>query len=101
LYCTITTGNQLIDEARQLQEQLETQVSGLNGDVVLDDRHGLSAGWRLKDADLIGYPWLVVLGKAWTSEKRAELQHRFTKERWLLTTNELLARFQNIAQNEV
>ncbi|KAI8050266.1 hypothetical protein BDF22DRAFT_145061 [Syncephalis plumigaleata] len=92
---------QLMHEARQLQEQLETQISGLNGDVVLDDRYGLSAGWRLKDADLIGYPWLVVLGKTWANEKRVELQHRFTKERWLLSTDELLLRFQNIAQNEV
>ncbi|KAL5465946.1 hypothetical protein PMIN06_000288 [Paraphaeosphaeria minitans] len=36
-------------------------------DVVLDDREGKSLGWKLRDADLIGYPVVVVLGKSWQS----------------------------------
>ena len=34
-------------------------------DVVLDDRPGASLVWKLHDADLIGYPVVVVLGRKW------------------------------------
>jgi prolyl-tRNA synthetase len=34
-------------------------------DVVLDDRGGRGLGWKLKDADLIGYPVVVVVGRGW------------------------------------
>jgi prolyl-tRNA synthetase len=49
-----------------------------NGDVdlVLDDRIGKSIGWKLKDADLIGYPVVVVLGRGWKDRKEIEVQCR-------------------------
>lgn len=34
-------------------------------DTVLDDRTEKDVGWKLHDADLIGYPIIVVLGKSW------------------------------------
>jgi prolyl-tRNA synthetase len=34
-------------------------------DVVLDDRAGRGMGWKLNDADLIGYPVAVVVGRGW------------------------------------
>lgn len=36
-------------------------------DVILDDRDK-HLGWKLKDADLIGYPVIVVVGHTWRSE---------------------------------
>jgi len=45
-------------------------------DVVLDDRDH-SFAWKMRDADLIGYPVLVVVGKSWTVERTCEVQcHR-------------------------
>ena len=44
-------------------------------DAVLDDRDK-QLGWKLKDADLIGYPIIIVLGNAWRLEKRCEIQCR-------------------------
>ncbi|KAL1607782.1 hypothetical protein SLS60_002718 [Paraconiothyrium brasiliense] len=49
------------------------QLKGI--DAVLDDREGKNLGWKLRDADLIGYPVIVVLGKAW-KEGKAEVQCR-------------------------
>lgn len=49
------------------------QLDGI--DTVIDDREGKSVGWKLRDADLIGYPVIVVLGKAWKDGK-AEVQCR-------------------------
>lgn len=44
-------------------------------DTVLDDREGKNLGWKLRDADLIGYPVVVVLGKVW-KEGKVEVQCR-------------------------
>ncbi|KAI1209481.1 prolyl-tRNA synthetase [Annulohypoxylon truncatum] len=44
-------------------------------DLMFDDREA-SLPWKLNDADLIGYPVIVILGRKWTSERRAEVQCR-------------------------
>jgi prolyl-tRNA synthetase len=51
-------------------------LAGGNVDLVLDDREGKSLGWKLRDADLIGYPVLVVLGRGWRDKKEIEIQCR-------------------------
>ncbi|KAF2189656.1 prolyl-tRNA synthetase [Zopfia rhizophila CBS 207.26] len=45
-------------------------------DLILDDRAIKSLGWKLRDADLIGYPVIVVLGRAWKERGEVELQCR-------------------------
>lgn len=44
-------------------------------DLVLDDRSN-PFPWKMKDADLIGYPVIVVVGKSWKIEKMCEVQCR-------------------------
>lgn len=44
-------------------------------DVVLDDRQ-VGFGWKMKDADAIGYPVIVVLGRAWREGGCCEVQCR-------------------------
>ncbi|RDA86008.1 hypothetical protein CP532_4858 [Ophiocordyceps camponoti-leonardi (nom. inval.)] len=46
-----------------------------NMDVVLDDRSE-TFGWKMQDADLIGYPITVVLGRAWRDGATCEVQCR-------------------------
>ncbi|KAI5205325.1 prolyl-tRNA synthetase [Aureobasidium subglaciale] len=55
----------------------ENMVKGLGtvADVVLDDRVK-PMGWKLNDADLVGYPLIVVLGRAWKGEGKVEVQCR-------------------------
>lgn len=45
-------------------------------DAVLDDRDGKSLGWKLRDADLIGYPVIVVMGRGWKEKREVEVQCR-------------------------
>jgi prolyl-tRNA synthetase len=45
-------------------------------DAVLDDRAGKSLGWKMKDADLIGYPVVVVMGRGWKDKRELEVQCR-------------------------
>lgn len=44
-------------------------------DAVLDDREK-RLGWKLQDADLIGYPVILVLGKTWRQSAAVEVQCR-------------------------
>nr|OQO21665.1 hypothetical protein B0A51_12919 [Rachicladosporium sp. CCFEE 5018] len=44
-------------------------------DAVVDDRER-SLGWKMKDADLVGYPFIMVLGKAWSERREVEMQCR-------------------------
>ena len=44
-------------------------------DAIIDDRKK-ELGWKLNDADLIGYPVIVVLGRAWRAGRKCEVQCR-------------------------
>jgi prolyl-tRNA synthetase len=45
-----------------------------------DDRRGVSAGVKFKDAELIGVPTIVVVGRG-LAENRVEVRDRRTDER--------------------
>lgn len=52
------------------------QEGGQPMDVVFDDRDVKELMWKMKDADLIGYPVFVLLGRAWQKEGKVEVQCR-------------------------
>jgi prolyl-tRNA synthetase len=62
-------------DAKAVYDEL---FSGAKGkvDIVLDDRKEKSLGWKMKDADLIGYPVVVVLGRGWKERREVEVQCR-------------------------
>lgn len=49
--------------------------NGESLDLVLDDRNK-AMGWKLNDADLVGYPLIIVLGRSWKKERKVEVQCR-------------------------
>jgi prolyl-tRNA synthetase len=65
VYDILTTANIL--------QTSTTTTSGL--DVVLDDR-AYPFPWKMNDADLIGYPVIIVMGKAWKRERACQVQCR-------------------------
>lgn len=64
------------DDALVLHDIFGTLPAQTYVDTVIDDRPGKALGWKLNDADLIGYPVLVVLGRGWENERKAEVQCR-------------------------
>jgi len=50
----------------------------LGVEVLLDDRKA-SPGVKFKDAELLGVPWFVVVGRGW-ADGVVELRNRFTGE---------------------
>ena len=58
------------ESVTQLSDQLSHTV-----DVIIDDRDK-SLVWKMKDADLIGYPVMVIFGRSWAKEGKCEVQCR-------------------------
>ena len=72
----VPTGQAQLAAAVELADDLDRR--GLR--VLLDDRSGVSAGVKFTDAELLGMPWIVVLGRR-LAEGRVELRNRTTGDR--------------------
>ncbi|KAK5691078.1 hypothetical protein LTR97_011730 [Elasticomyces elasticus] len=69
----VAAGKTRVDDVGSVYDTLQRSGSL---DAVIDDRTDYPTGWKLHDADLIGYPFIVVLGKAWAERGAVELQCR-------------------------
>lgn len=65
-------------EARSGAEQLAAGLDEAGLEVLLDDRTA-SPGVKFKDAELIGVPWILVVGRGWANGT-VELRNRFDGE---------------------
>ena len=63
-------------DARAGAEALAAALDGRGIEVILDDRTA-SPGVKFKDAELLGVPWIVVVGRGW-ADGTAELRNRFS-----------------------
>jgi prolyl-tRNA synthetase len=63
-------------EARAGATALAADLDRLGIEVLLDDRQA-SPGVKFKDAELLGVPWIVVVGRGW-AEGKVELRDRFS-----------------------
>ena len=66
------------DAAREGAAELAAELDRLGVEVLLDDRKA-SPGVKFKDAELLGVPWIVVVGRGW-ADGVVELRNRFTGE---------------------
>jgi prolyl-tRNA synthetase len=66
------------DEARVGATELAGELDRLGVEVLFDDRKA-SPGVKFKDAELLGVPWIVVVGRGW-ADGVVELRNRFTGE---------------------
>ncbi|MBI2098348.1 MAG: prolyl-tRNA synthetase [Candidatus Wildermuthbacteria bacterium] len=73
------------EEADALYEQLQS----VGIEVLYDDRHGMSAGEKFADADLIGIPWRLVISDKTLASKSVEVKARQSKEIKLVSLREL------------
>ena len=65
-------------DARAGAEELAADLDRLGVEVLLDDRLA-SPGVKFKDAELLGVPWIVVVGRGW-ADGVVELRDRFGGE---------------------
>ncbi|MEI7717190.1 MAG: His/Gly/Thr/Pro-type tRNA ligase C-terminal domain-containing protein, partial [Mycobacterium sp.] len=62
-------------QAREGATELAAELDRLGVEVLLDDRQA-SPGVKFKDAELLGMPWIVVIGRGW-ADGVVELRDRF------------------------
>ena len=78
-----------------LYDGLAEQGAGF--DVILDDRK-VSFGWKMRDADTIGYPVSVILGKGWREDRLCEVQCRALGVKEDVAVDELAAFVKNLLE---
>lgn len=81
---------ELLGAAEEVFDRLadHAKLNDLQLDAVLDDRQ-LSLGWKMNDADLVGYPVVVVVGKYWAETGEVEVQCRRLGVRELVSVHGL------------
>jgi prolyl-tRNA synthetase len=75
---------ELVDLVKTMVAHFET----MGKDVIVDDRVE-SPGVKFKDADLIGFPMQVIVGKKTLLERQIEIKYRRTKKKEMVSVNEL------------
>lgn len=75
----IVPANNKADDVMEAARSLYESMEDINDEVVLDDRNE-RAGIKFKDADLIGYPVRVTIGKRWQENGNVEIRLRRTGE---------------------
>jgi prolyl-tRNA synthetase len=76
----VTCVNQNEEDVAKAAESIYQQLLGSAVDVLLDDR-ALRGGIKFKDADLIGIPIRVTVGKRSLAEGKVEIKLRCESER--------------------
>jgi prolyl-tRNA synthetase len=88
------------EEQRNYAEEIYQKLLSEGIEVLLDDRD-IRAGVKFKDADLIGYPLRIVIGKKTVKEGTVDLVRRATKEEESLAVNEIISKVKDIISSEL
>ncbi len=93
--CVVTITNMKQDELKSAGEKLYADLQRAGLEVLLDDRDE-RAGVKFKDADLIGIPYRITIGKK-MAEGVVELFERSSKKLEEVKLDDVVARVQNLA----
>lgn len=77
------------DAVREAADALYATLSEQGFAVLYDDREGISAGVKFKDADLIGIPWRVTVGARGLEQGTVEVKERGAPDRQQVALAEL------------
>ena len=87
------------DTVHPTAERLWQELADAGVEVIIDDRDE-RAGVKFADADLIGWPLQVIVGKRGLADGVIELKYRATQERSTVPVDEALARIVGIVSAE-
>ena len=97
--CIVTarTGSKNFEKSCAVGDKLYDEIDEekcLQGDVLIDDRHRETIGWRLKQAKLIGHPLVLVVGKD-VNENKVEVINQNEESKTILHTDQVVPYVQN------
>ena len=81
------------EEVSKVTDEIYEKLSAKGYDVLLDDRDE-RPGIKFKDADLVGFPYRITIGKKTLKEGKVELKYRKTGETVLLSIDEVTGKFE-------
>ena len=88
-----TSDSSLLEGASSIYEAITSDGSSI--DALIDDRADTPLPWKLNDADMIGYPVIVVLGRDWMKQQ-VEVQCRRLGVRTTVNVSEVRDFVQNL-----
>ena len=88
------------DETMKVCEHIYDSLEFTGLDVILDDRDE-RPGVKFKDADLMGFPYKVVIGPRGLKEGKIEIKSRKTGETQLVAMNEAVSFLENLISEEM
>ncbi len=97
-HLTILVMNVNDKEIKDMAEILYTDLTDDGYDVLLDDRDA-TPGFKFKDADLIGTPLKIILGKSYKKEGLIEIKKRIDGETYKVKKDELKSTLRKIVED--
>jgi prolyl-tRNA synthetase len=82
-------------EIQQLAVEYHDALQKAGLEVLVDDREE-SAGKKFNDADLIGLPYRIILGKRTKQEHVVEIKQRRSGQTWMVAKDQLVSEFSRI-----
>ncbi len=95
-YRVMVVGVGMDPEVVAAAEKIYEGLTAAGVDALLDDRDE-APGVKFADADLLGMPWQIIVGKSFRKEGKVELRSRRTKESGYLAPDDVVAHFRNPA----
>ena len=84
------------DEAEKLYRLFKEN----NVEVLIDDRDDVSAGVKFNDADLIGIPYQIIVGKTFKKDKKMEVKKRMTGEKFNVSEETIVSFINQAIKND-
>ena len=84
------------DEVVQASEKIYKEMTAEGIEVLFDDRIDAQAGFKFKDADLLGMPIQVIVGDKKLKENKVEVKIRKTGERFDVNIEEVIPKVQEL-----
>ena len=84
------------EEVIQACEKLYKEMNAKGIEVLFDDRVDAQAGFKFKDADLLGMPIQVIVGDKKLKESKVEVKIRKTGERFDVNVGELISKIMEL-----
>ncbi|MEI6845840.1 MAG: His/Gly/Thr/Pro-type tRNA ligase C-terminal domain-containing protein, partial [Candidatus Firestonebacteria bacterium] len=97
---TITALNYKDEKVKAIADSVYEEFMAAGLEVIMDDRD-VSAGFKFKDAELVGIPLRVTVGNKAVNEGLFEIKVRKTSEEFTLKREEVLAKIKALIGKEL
>lgn len=92
----LIAANMNIENVVNTAEEIYKELNAKGIEVLFDDRKDITAGFKFKDADLIGTPVHIIIGEKNLKNGNVEIKIRKTGERHIISKDDLMNKLQEL-----